>query len=57
MTNNRLLEQVSKVEQIELELTIFNAKRALSKIDKNLKVRQIGNSTLLIETNSPKSPY
>jgi len=57
LSKNHLLEQVNKIEKTELELTVFNAKRALSKINKKLEVKSIGNCNLLIDTNSPNSLY
>ncbi|CAH2213172.1 GNAT family N-acetyltransferase [Tepidibacter aestuarii] len=57
MGKNDLLEQVSKIEEIELKLTVFNAKRALSKIDKKLETKTIGNCSLLFDINSPDSIY
>lgn len=57
MSKNYLLEQVNKIEKLELELTAFNSKRALSNIDKKLEVKEIGNSSLLIDANSRGSVY
>lgn len=54
---NDLLEKVNEIEEIELELTVFNSKRALANIDKNLQVETIGNCKLLIETSGPESIY
>jgi hypothetical protein len=57
MSKNHLLEQVCKIEKLELELTVFNSKRALSNIDKKLEVKKIGNSNLLLDVNSRGSAY
>jgi GNAT superfamily N-acetyltransferase len=54
---NQLGERVRKIEEMELELAVFNAKRSLVQMDKNLQVKKIGNSTLLIEPIVPKSIY
>lgn len=54
---NKVLEQVSNIEHLEIQLTAFNSKRALSKIDKKLEVKKIGNCSLIIEPNSPNSIY
>lgn len=54
MFKNNLLEQVDK---IEIDLTIFNSKRALSTIDSNLQIKEIGKSKLLFDINNPKSIY
>ena len=45
------------IEELELELTIFNSKRALSSIEKLLEVKKIGATTLLLDTKSPNSIY
>lgn len=57
MSNNKILEQVSKIEEMEIQLTTFNSKRALSKIDKKLEIRKIGDCRLIFEPNSPNSIY
>ncbi len=57
MFNNKVLEQVSKIEDIEIQLTTFNSKRALSTIEKRLEVKKIGNCSLIYEPNSPTSIY
>lgn len=57
MTTHVILEQILKIEELELQLAMFNSKRALSNIDKQLEVTKIGNCTLLCEPNSPKSIY
>lgn len=57
MRSNKVLDQVSKIEDMEIQLTKFNSKRALSKIDKRLEVRKIGNCSLIYEPNSPNSIY
>lgn len=57
MIKNNLLNEVRKIEEIELELTIFNSKRALSKTDKKLELRKIGDCSLLYDINSPSSIY
>lgn len=45
------------IEGLELELTIFNAKRALTSNEKLLVVKKIGATTLLLDTKSPNSIY
>lgn len=57
MTNNLILEQIRRIEELELQLAMFNSERALSNIDKQLKVTKIGNCTLICEYNSPNSIY
>ena len=57
MSENHILELVQRIEALELELTIFNAKRALACIDKELRVERMGGCSLLYETNSPDSAY
>lgn len=53
---NVLLE-VDRINEMELALTEFNSKRAFSLDDKNLKVKKIGDCTLLIDSISPSSIY
>jgi predicted GNAT family acetyltransferase len=48
---------VNKIEKIEMELTIFNSKRALSSSEKKLETIQVGNSILLKDKTSPQSIY
>jgi hypothetical protein len=48
---------VSKIEKIEMELTVFNSKRALSSSEKNLEIIEVGNSILLKDKVSPQSIY
>ncbi|WP_108672493.1 GNAT family N-acetyltransferase [Peribacillus acanthi] len=50
-------KQVERIERLELALTIFNSKRALSTVDKNLSLKTLGNCTLLMDTTSPHSIY
>ncbi|QCR33832.1 GNAT family N-acetyltransferase [Lysinibacillus sp. SGAir0095] len=57
MTNNLILEQINNIEELELQLTIFNSKRALSNIEKQLQVSKIGNCSLLCDANSANSIY
>ena len=57
MIDNNIISTMSKIEKLELELTVFNSKRALSNIEKDLEIIRIGNSTLIIDRNSPKSGY
>jgi len=57
LSRNQLLEQVRRIEEIELELTVFNAGRALARVDKELKLKKIGDCSLLYEVNSPESVY
>lgn len=52
-----VLNSVSNISNLELELTIFNSKRALSNIEKKLETLQIGNSILLKDSASPQSIY
>lgn len=51
------LQRMERIEQIELELATFNAKRALSPIEKRLEKKQIGRTTLLREQTAPTSMY
>ncbi len=48
---------IQEIENIELALTVFNSKRALSNVQKNMEVKQIGGCQLLIEPSAPKSIY
>jgi GNAT superfamily N-acetyltransferase len=48
---------VNKIEKIEMELTVFNSKRALSSSEKNLEIIEVGNSMLLKDKVSPQSIY
>jgi GNAT superfamily N-acetyltransferase len=48
---------VNKIEKIEMELTVFNSKRALSISEKKLEIIQVGNSILLKDKVSPQSIY
>ncbi|MGC5328043.1 GNAT family N-acetyltransferase [Brevibacillus sp. SYSU BS000544] len=57
MSRNDLLKQVERIEQMEQELTVFNARRALSAVEKNLQVKKLGDCALLIDANSPQSIY
>lgn len=57
MVKSAIIDTVIKIEELELELTIFNAKRALSAIDKHLEVKKVGSTTLLLDTKSPNSTY
>jgi hypothetical protein len=43
MFKNNLLEQVRKIEEMELQITIFNAKGLYQKSIKKLEVKKIGN--------------
>jgi GNAT superfamily N-acetyltransferase len=52
-----VLTSVKNIEKIELELTLFNSKRALSISEKKLETFQIGKSTLLKDKVSPQSIY
>jgi GNAT superfamily N-acetyltransferase len=49
--------KVNKIEKIELELTIFNSKRALSSSEKRLEIIEVGNSILLKDKVVPQSIY
>jgi GNAT superfamily N-acetyltransferase len=52
-----IFTSVDKIERLELELTIFNSKRALSSMEKDLETFYIGNSVLLRDVTSPESIY
>jgi GNAT superfamily N-acetyltransferase len=52
-----ILNAVEKIGKIELELTVFNSKRALSANEKRLESFYIGNSVLVRDTASPRSIY
>jgi GNAT superfamily N-acetyltransferase len=52
-----VLVEVGSINEMELALTTFNSKRALSLVDKNLKFKKIGDCTLLIDSKSPSSIY
>ncbi|WP_163103371.1 GNAT family N-acetyltransferase [Peribacillus alkalitolerans] len=49
--------EVERIEKLELALTVFNSKRALSMPDKNLTIKRVGNCTSLMDTASPNSIY
>ncbi|MDQ6418879.1 GNAT family N-acetyltransferase [Paenibacillus sp. LHD-117] len=51
------LELVRRAERMELELTQWNAIRALSGVEKRLEAKRIGETTLLIERTAPDSVY
>jgi len=57
MAENNIISTMAKIEDLELKLTIFNSKRALSNIEKDLDIVTIGKSVLMIDKNSPKSGY
>ncbi len=48
---------MKEIEETELRLTMFNSKRALSAVEKDLRIQTIGSCTLLIDRNSPDSGY
>lgn len=52
-----ILQYERNIEDIELALTEFNARRALSPVDKKLEIKRIGSTALLIDTASPTSMY
>ncbi|WP_182200706.1 GNAT family N-acetyltransferase [Paraliobacillus salinarum] len=56
-SNVNILSEVENVNEIELALTKFNSKRALSLVEKNLVAKRIGNCILLIDSKSPGSMY
>ncbi|RIX51440.1 N-acetyltransferase [Paenibacillus nanensis] len=51
------LQRMERMEQMELELTQWNAKRALSPIEKRLEVKRVGHATLLRDQTAPISMY
>ncbi|MEF2967631.1 GNAT family N-acetyltransferase [Paenibacillus sp. M1] len=51
------LSEVERIVALEAEMTQFNARRALSAEEKNLELRKLGSTTLLIEPGSPDSNY
>lgn len=57
MLKCNLLDQVCKIEEMELHLTMFNSKRALAPVDKNLQVKDIGRCKLIFDSNSLQSIY
>ncbi|OXL83823.1 hypothetical protein BCV73_12495 [Paenibacillus sp. SSG-1] len=57
MIQQKVHQKVNDIEEIELELTRFNAGRALSSQDKRLEEIRIGSARLLIETTGPDSLY
>jgi GNAT superfamily N-acetyltransferase len=48
---------VNEIEKIEIELTVFNSKRALASLEKKLEIIQIGDCILLKDKVSPQSIY
>ncbi|MBB3126960.1 GNAT superfamily N-acetyltransferase [Paenibacillus rhizosphaerae] len=57
MIRQKVHQKVNDIEEIELELTRFNAGRALSSQDKRLEELRIGGARLLIEVTGPDSLY
>jgi len=57
MVENNIISTMKKIEDLELKLTVFNSKRALSNIEKDLEIVRIGKSSLIVDKNSPKSGY
>lgn len=57
MTKNNILEEVRKIEDIELDLTVFNSKRALANVDKDVEVKTIGNCKLIYDKSGSESIY
>lgn len=57
MIQQKVHQKVNDIEEIELELTRFNAGRALSSQDKRLEEIRIGSARLLIEATGPDSLY
>ena len=55
--NGNIVLSVEKINAMELSLTRFNSERALSLVDKDLQVKEVGGCTLLIDSNSPGSIY
>lgn len=51
------LQRMERIERMELALTEWNAKRALSPIEKRLETARIGGVTLLRERTAPSSAY
>jgi GNAT superfamily N-acetyltransferase len=56
MTQNVLLD-VERINKMELALTEFNSLRALSPVSKDLKIKKLGDCTLLFDSKSPSSIY
>lgn len=54
---NRILNEVERIVSLEMELTRFNALRALSPEDKKLEVLKMGSASLLLDPASPQSTY
>lgn len=54
---NRILAEVERIVSLEMELTRYNARRALSPEDKRLEVQTMGAASLFIDTTSPQSSY
>ncbi|WP_435922234.1 GNAT family N-acetyltransferase [Paenibacillus sp. DYY-L-2] len=54
---NRILAEVERIVSLEMELTRFNALRALSPEDKKLEVLKMGSASLLLDPASPQSTY
>ncbi|MCM2998444.1 GNAT family N-acetyltransferase [Paenibacillus cellulositrophicus] len=57
MIQQKVHQKVNDIEEIELELTRFNARRALSSQDKRLEEIRIGSARLLVEATGPDSLY
>lgn len=57
MIENNIISTMTKIEALELKLTVFNSKRALSNIEKDLDIVRVGKSALIMDKNSPKSGY
>lgn len=51
------LERVERIERIEVELTVLNARRSLVPVARRLEIDRVGGATLLREETSPGSIY
>ena len=56
-TNQSVLLDVERINELEVALTAYNSKRALYQDETNLITKKIGASTLLLDVNAPGSIY
>ncbi len=57
MSKNTIHEKMTAIEELEMTLTLFNSKRALSQKDKAVERISVGSSLLLIDRNGSSSGY
>ncbi|MCA1296512.1 GNAT family N-acetyltransferase [Paenibacillus sp. alder61] len=55
--NNAVLAELERIVALEMELTLFNARRTLFSADKQVEVRNMDGTMLLVDRESPRSEY